>query len=228
MNIAPQQHLGHALGLVVIKAQLLRALGGIDPGAEQHVPQRQTVVLRMVAMLMVHGMHFRALQHIAKPARRAHIGMGEQVEGRRQPQGHGRRSRAGTQHPVAGDHAQQHGSAGVQRMGVERGQHLDAPRAVMQLVEHAPQQVGRMGGTVPPVKDKAGDDKTAPMAANATECRDYSLEIDSLADSLNDTQKRLEDNMFINDEDRREIKLYLADFYKEIAFTRQDIEKITY
>ena len=77
-------------------------------------------------------------------------------------------------------------------------------------------------------KDKAGDDKTAPMAANATECRDYSLEIDSLADSLNDTQKRLEDNMFINDDDRREMKLYLADFYKEIAFTRQDIEKITY
>ena len=77
-------------------------------------------------------------------------------------------------------------------------------------------------------KDKAGDEKTAPMAANATECRDYSLEIDSLADSLNDTQKRLEDNMFINDDDRREIKLYLADFYKEIAFTRQDIEKITY
>lgn len=77
-------------------------------------------------------------------------------------------------------------------------------------------------------KDKAGDEKTAPMAANATECRDYSLEIDSLADSLNDTQKRLEDNMFINDDDRREMKLYLADFYKEIAFTRQDIEKITY
>ena len=109
---------------------------------------------------MVHGMHFRALQHIAKPARRAHVGMGEQVEGRRQSQGHGRRRRAGTQHPVAGDHAQQHGSAGVQRVGVERSQHLDAPRTVMQLVEHAPQQVRGMGGAMPPVKDKAGDEKT--------------------------------------------------------------------
>ena len=45
---------------------------------------------------------------------------------------------------------------------------------------------------------------------------------------LQDNIKRLEENMFINDEDRRERKLYLADFYKEIAFTRQDIEKITY
>ena len=66
------------------------------------------------------------------------------------------------------------------------------------------------------------------MAVNSQHSRDYSLEIDSLADRLSETQKRLEENMFINDEDRREIKLYLADFYKEIAFTRQDIEKITY
>lgn len=77
-------------------------------------------------------------------------------------------------------------------------------------------------------KDNASDDKTTPMAVNSQDSRDYSLEIDSLADRLSETQKRLEDNMFINDEDRREIKLYLADFYKEIAFTRQDIEKITY
>lgn len=72
------------------------------------------------------------------------------------------------------------------------------------------------------------DEKAAPIAEDTKEYRDYSKEIDSLADNLNDTQKELENNMFINDEDRREIKLYLADFYKEIAFTRQDIEKITY
>ena len=72
------------------------------------------------------------------------------------------------------------------------------------------------------------DEKAAPIAEDTKEYRDYSKEIDSLADNLNDTQKELENNMFINDEDRREIKMYLADFYKEIAFTRQDIEKITY
>lgn len=70
--------------------------------------------------------------------------------------------------------------------------------------------------------------KMAPFAEDEKEYRDFSKEIDTLADNLNDTQKELEDNMFINDEDRREIKLYLADFYKEIAFTRQDIAKITY
>lgn len=72
------------------------------------------------------------------------------------------------------------------------------------------------------------DEKTAPIAEDTKEYRDYSKEIDSLADNLNDTQKELENNMFINNDDRREMKLYLADFYKEIAFTRQDIEKITY
>ncbi|BCS85615.1 ATPase [Prevotella herbatica] len=77
-------------------------------------------------------------------------------------------------------------------------------------------------------KTDMNDEKTAPIAEDTKEYRDYSKEIDSLADNLNDMQKELENNMFINDEDRREIKLYLADFYKEIAFTRQDIEKITY
>ncbi|WP_154650166.1 AAA family ATPase [Segatella paludivivens] len=77
-------------------------------------------------------------------------------------------------------------------------------------------------------KIDVNDEKTAPIAEDTKEYRDYSKEIDLLADNLNDMQKELENNMFINDEDRREIKLYLADFYKEIAFTRQDIEKITY
>lgn len=72
------------------------------------------------------------------------------------------------------------------------------------------------------------DEKAAPIAEDTKEYRDYSKEIDSLADNLNDTQKELENNMFINNDDRCEMKLYLADFYKEIAFTRQDIEKITY
>jgi len=77
-------------------------------------------------------------------------------------------------------------------------------------------------------KTDVNDEKTAPIAEDTKEYRDYSKEIDSLADNLNNIQKELENNMFINDKDRREIKLYLADFYKEIAFTRQDIEKITY
>ena len=85
--------------------------------------------------------------------------MGEQIKRGGQPQGHGGCGRAGTQHPVAGDHAQQHGGRRIQRVGVKRSQHLNAPRAVVQLVEHAPQQIRRMGGAVPPVKDKAGDEK---------------------------------------------------------------------
>lgn len=73
--------------------------------------------------------------------------------------------------------------------------------------------------------DEADD---APMTKESAECRDYAADIDLLADKLAATQKSLEDNLFINNEDRNEIKSYLADFHKEIAFTRQDVGKIAY
>ncbi|MBF1528010.1 MAG: ATPase, partial [Prevotella salivae] len=39
-------------------------------------------------------------------------------------------------------------------------------------------------------------------------------------------ERSLSDSLFISEDDRREIKHYLTDFYKEIAFTRQDLAKI--
>lgn len=56
--------------------------------------------------------------------------------------------------------------------------------------------------------------------------RDYSAEIESLADSIGSIEKELYDNMFLSDADRNEIKSYLASMRKEIAFTRQDIQKL--
>lgn len=55
---------------------------------------------------------------------------------------------------------------------------------------------------------------------------EYSSQIEVLADKLKDLQKNIESNLFVNDDDRKEIKTYLSDFYKEIAFTRQDLEKL--
>lgn len=56
--------------------------------------------------------------------------------------------------------------------------------------------------------------------------RDYSADIESLADSIGGIEKELYDNMFLSDADRNEIKSYLASMRKEIAFTRQDIQKL--
>ena len=39
-------------------------------------------------------------------------------------------------------------------------------------------------------------------------------------------EKGIAENIFIDDADRNEIKAYIASLRKEIAFTRQDIEKL--
>ena len=56
--------------------------------------------------------------------------------------------------------------------------------------------------------------------------RDYSAEIESLADSISNIEKGLAENMFLSDADRNGIKSYLASIRKDIAFTRQDIQKL--
>ena len=159
MHVLPAQHVGHALGLVGIKAQALHPLGRIGPGAEQQVPDGQAVVLRMVAVLVVHGVHLGPLHDVSQPARRADVGMQEQIERPREADGEGSRQRAGPQHPVAGQRAQQHGGRRVHGVGEKRRERLHARRAVVQLVEQAPQRVRPVRGAVPPVEDKAGQHK---------------------------------------------------------------------
>lgn len=56
--------------------------------------------------------------------------------------------------------------------------------------------------------------------------RDFSKEIDTLADDLQNTEHAVYDNIFVSAADKKEVKDYVAAFYKEMAFTRQDIGKI--
>ena len=56
--------------------------------------------------------------------------------------------------------------------------------------------------------------------------RDFSKEIDTLADDLQKTEHAVYDNIFVSAADKKEVKDYVAAFYKEMAFTRQDIGKI--
>ena len=56
--------------------------------------------------------------------------------------------------------------------------------------------------------------------------RDFSKEIDALADDLQKTERAVYNNIFVSAADKKEVKDYVAAFYKEMAFTRQDISKI--
>lgn len=55
---------------------------------------------------------------------------------------------------------------------------------------------------------------------------DYSKEIDILADNLQSLLDRINGNIFVSAVDKTFVANYLADFYKQLAFTRQDIGKL--
>ena len=61
---------------------------------------------------------------------------------------------------------------------------------------------------------------------NPDDGRDYEGEIESLSDGLTSLERQLGDNLFVSAEDKAEISAYLRDFYKELAFTRQDTMKL--
>ena len=61
---------------------------------------------------------------------------------------------------------------------------------------------------------------------NPDDGRDYEGEIESLSDGLTSLERQLGDNLFVSADDKAEISAYLRDFYKELAFTRQDTTKL--
>ena len=61
---------------------------------------------------------------------------------------------------------------------------------------------------------------------NPDDGRDYEGEIESLSDGLTSLERQLGDNLFVSADDKAEISAYLRDFYKELAFTRQDTMKL--
>lgn len=72
----------------------------------------------------------------------------------------------------------------------------------------------------------AEDIKYHRVRRNPEEGRDYEGEIESLSDGLTSLEKQLGENLFASADDKAEISAYLRDFYKELAFTRQDTMKL--
>lgn len=72
----------------------------------------------------------------------------------------------------------------------------------------------------------AEDIKYHRVRRNPEDGRVYEGEIENLSDGLNSLEKQLGENLFASADDKAEISAYLRDFYKELAFTRQDTMKL--
>ena len=56
--------------------------------------------------------------------------------------------------------------------------------------------------------------------------RDYSSEIEQLSDELGKLDSSIRQSLFIFVDDRKELDLYLKEFYRQLAFARQDTVKL--
>ena len=72
----------------------------------------------------------------------------------------------------------------------------------------------------------AEDIKYHRVRRNPEDGRDYEGEIETLSDDLSSLESQLGENLFASADDKAEISAYLRDFYKELAFTRQDTMKL--
>ena len=72
----------------------------------------------------------------------------------------------------------------------------------------------------------AEDIKYHRVRRNPEDGRDYEGEIETLSDGLTSLERLLGENLFVSSDDKAEISSYLRDFYKELAFTRQDTMKL--
>ena len=72
----------------------------------------------------------------------------------------------------------------------------------------------------------AEDIKYHRVRRNPDDGRDYEGEIETLSDGLTSLERQLGENLFVFSDDKAEISAYLRDFYKELAFTRQDTMKL--
>ena len=72
----------------------------------------------------------------------------------------------------------------------------------------------------------AEDIKYHRVRRNPEDGREYEGEIENLSDGLSSLERQLGENLFASADDKAEISAYLRDFYKELAFTRQDTMKL--
>jgi len=71
-----------------------------------------------------------------------------------------------------------------------------------------------------------GEKQNIPIAKGAVSERDYYAELDTLADKIRKRETTIKGNIFLSDDDRKELDDYLKGLYSEMALTRHEVEKI--
>ena len=75
-------------------------------------------------------------------------------------------------------------------------------------------------------KLKPGEKQQIPVAKGKETGRDYHGELDVLGDKVRKREEGILGNIFLSEDDRRELDNYLKGLYNEIALTRQELEKL--
>ncbi len=71
------------------------------------------------------------------------------------------------------------------------------------------------------------DARTLPLGTDAQDSgRNYEQEIDSFADDLKAIEEHINENIFIADDDKQRVSEYVREIYRDVAFTRQDLQKL--
>ena len=158
-DILVGEHPDQLLFLRIVEAAGVNPFPGVLVGPEQHVPPGDVAVVVLVAVVLVmDAMHLGALEDEPDPARRLDVRVIEELaECRAQRVDRTcfkRQAEEGVHEQTADDRIDDH----FARALVEGGNDLEPPRAVVDLVEAAPQKVVFMTPAVPPVEDKRGDE----------------------------------------------------------------------
>lgn len=61
---------------------------------------------------------------------------------------------------------------------------------------------------------------------SATADRDYYHDIDQLADTLQQVTGSIDAQLFVSTDDKEQVRNYLKELYRDMAFTRQDVDKL--
>lgn len=159
MNILKGEHCAEAFFLIRIEAACLGRSFRIVISAEDDVPDGKIgVVLRVVVMLVVYAMGFRALEDRPEPTGRPDVPVvevfrdcgeeGIECGGFHREAENGVGQRGGDQ-GVDGD---------LDRVLVETGENFDPPGRVVKLMAKSPEEFGFVTETMPAVVNQSGDE----------------------------------------------------------------------
>ena len=73
---------------------------------------------------------------------------------------------------------------------------------------------------------RPGEKQPVPVAKGRATERDYHAELEALGDRVRTREADIAANIFLSEDDRRELGDYLKGLYKEMAVTRQELEKL--